>query len=175
MDQKCIQFVQKLNKGGVNFLAVDFDQTLISDHTGGRFMGTAADLALKVRLLFKLLLPKVMGSNIIVAVVTFSGQTDLIKEVLKIVFADLAKKIIVRAKDNTWGNMGEPNVDGKLKYIASAAEEFNSHSNINITKKTTLLIDDDAVNVRIALKNKVRALLFRPGDPDSIFEDIKDI
>jgi len=44
--------------------------------------------------------------------------------------------------------------------------------NVEISRSTSLLIDDDATNVRIALENKVRALYFNPEKPETIISDI---
>jgi hypothetical protein len=56
--------------------------------------------------------------------------------------------------------------DGKQKYMASAAEAFSAKFNITIARNTTLLIDDDHNNVRLALEQGVRALWFIPDEPE---------
>lgn len=57
--------------------------------------------------------------------------------------------------------------DGKQRHMASAAFEINTtNKDVNITRSTSLLIDDDADNVKIALANKVPALYFDPEHPD---------
>lgn len=56
--------------------------TLISEHTVGRWAGSAVDLAAKVRPLFRNLIPLVLENDILIAIVTFSGQVQLITAVL---------------------------------------------------------------------------------------------
>jgi hypothetical protein len=57
MEDDCNKIVHSLKKSKINFLAVDFDLTLICEHTGGRWVGGGQELAIKVRPLFKLLIP----------------------------------------------------------------------------------------------------------------------
>jgi hypothetical protein len=75
-----------------------------------------------------------------------------------------SSKIIIRARDGSWGSGGTK--DGKQKYLASAAEELERAHQITITRNTTLLIDDDQQNIEIALSRGVRALWFIPEEPD---------
>ena len=116
---------------------------------------------------------------------------------MRIVFPDEAPRIVIRARDNSWGNMGKvywPNSywnksqkfhkykhttlclgssrDGKQKYIASAAAELGRNMEMEITRNTTLLIDDDSSNIEAALSNSVRAILFQPDRVESLFQDI---
>jgi hypothetical protein len=57
-------------------------------------------------------------------------------------------------------------IDGKNNFIASAAEEISCTRSVNISRSSTLLIDDDAVNVSIALASSIRALRFVPHNED---------
>lgn len=43
---------------------------------------------------------------------------------------------------------------------------------MEITRNTTLLIDDDSSNIEAALSNSVRAILFQPDRVESLFQDI---
>jgi hypothetical protein len=49
---------------GVNFLALDFDLTIIDVHTGGRWPGTPADLRRRIRPLFNLLIPAAISNGL---------------------------------------------------------------------------------------------------------------
>lgn len=60
----------------------DFDETLICEHTGGHWRGSLAELTSKVRPFFKKLVPMVLKSGILIAIVTFSGQVAVISSVL---------------------------------------------------------------------------------------------
>jgi hypothetical protein len=144
----------------------DFDLTFISEHTGGRWKGTIPDLATKVRPLFKTLVPIAMRNGLLVAIVTFSPQVECIEGVLRHHFPELAAHIPVRGNDGSWDYVGLGNKLGKQKHMASAAEELNQVNSVNIVRDTTLLIDDDVNNIRIALQNDVRAIRFIPEDPD---------
>lgn len=51
--------------------------------------------------------------------------------------------------------------------MASAAFEIiSANRGVHITRSSSLLIDDDADNVKIALANKVPALYFDPEYPE---------
>ncbi len=57
-------------------------------------------------------------------------------------------------------------VDGKQKFMASSAQELMDRCNANITRASTLLIDDDVNNISIALNEQTQALLFNVMDPE---------
>ena len=65
---------------------------------------------------------------------------------------------------------GSANQHGKMQFMASAACEiadyFLANRQEEITRASTLLIDDTRKNVEIALDNCVRALLFHPQEPE---------
>lgn len=72
---------------GKGLLAIDFDNTTTQIHTSGYWTGSAEGLAVHVRPLFRAMLRiAVPKENLSVAIVTFSGQIDLIKEVLVLRF-----------------------------------------------------------------------------------------
>mmetsp|Transcript_50486 Transcript_50486/g.99727 ORF Transcript_50486/g.99727 Transcript_50486/m.99727 type:complete len:179 (-) Transcript_50486:493-1029(-) len=169
--QAYLEGADVLRKIGVNFVGIDFDQTFISRHTGGRWFGSAEELATSAREEFKNLVPVLLDSDIHVAIVTFSGQRNLIEQVLRLSLGDkYASRIIIRARDGSWGNGGSR--EGKQKYLASAAEEFERLHGIQITRSTTLLIDDDQHNVEIALDRGVRGLWFIPEEPENLLNQI---
>lgn len=159
----------------VNFLAVDFDQTMIDVHTGGRWKESAASLASHLRPLFLRLVPLATDRNLRIAVVTFSGQTDRIREVLEIAFPSIADLIVIRGNDLTWEYKGSGMRHGKQQHMASATEELLANPALGvreITRATTLLIDDDPKNVRKALEGRTRAVWFDPRRPDRLLDDI---
>jgi hypothetical protein len=58
-------------------------------------------------------------------------------------------------------------LDGKQKNMASAAEELSTlNPSREITRGSTLLIDDDVNNIKIALQHGVRAVYFNPDLPE---------
>lgn len=76
--------VHLCRKKGIQLLACDFDSTLISIHTGGMWGDGAKKLSEFFRPCFKQLLSAALSDDMNVAVVTYSSQPWLIKEVLKI-------------------------------------------------------------------------------------------
>ena len=56
--------VDILKTCGINFIAVDFDQTLVECHTGGRWNGTVAELSAKIRPIFRSLIPRALNKSI---------------------------------------------------------------------------------------------------------------
>eukprot|EP01036_Dinobryon_divergens_P027974 gene27974-36844_t len=169
---QCNDVLDILKRKGINFIAIDFDLTLISRHTSSQYRGKAKDLVLCIRSCFSLLIPVLLDNLIAVSIVTFSNQTELIREVTKLAFPFHWSKIVVRTSDKSWGDAGDRDRYGKQKYIASAAEESELLFNIDIARNTTLLIDDQQENIRVALRDGVRAILFIPENPNSIFKDI---
>lgn len=105
-----------------------------------------------------------MESGILIAIVTFSGQTQIISSVLHQEFPLWAEHITIRAEDKSWAYQGGGSVEGKQGHMASAAEELGDSHGKTITRSSTLLLDDDANNIRIALSNKVRAIRFIPDN-----------
>ena len=105
--------VQAIERSGVNFVAIDFDKTLISIHTSGKWAGSAIDLSLKVRGFFLEFIPLLMSRGISVAIVTFSGEVKLIQQVMHNLFPDLAAMIPVRGKDLSWDYQGKGAKEGK--------------------------------------------------------------
>jgi hypothetical protein len=172
---KVLERIQLLK---VNFVAIDFDQTLIDIHTGGVWRGTAAELVPHVRPIFLEFISSALSTNSIhIAIVTFSKQPKMIKLVLeKALGIDIASKIVIRGMDKSWKYEGKGSHLGKQAHMASAVEELlqqpNADPEMEITKNTTLLIDDDQHNIRIALEDGVRAVWFSPNKPQNLYQDL---
>lgn len=166
--------VAKLKELGINFLALDFDQTILDIHTGGRWRESLDELLPHVRPVFVQLMQAALEHNIQVAIVTFSGQTKMIREVLeRTVGLPEAPQIPIRGGDRSWRYQGEGSLDGKQAHMASAVEEMETRQpETNITKATTLLIDDDRKNIRFALYDGTRAIWFNPDKPHKLLQDI---
>lgn len=168
--------VKRLKALGINFVAVDFDQTVIDIHTGGRWHGTPEELVGHLRPEFKQLLPAFLHNQICVAVVTFSPQTSIIQRILEqMVGPDHAGRIPIRGGDKTWTYNGEGSKQGKQAHMASAVEELEQDGSVGITRATTVLIDDDVNNIRYALKNGVRGVWLNPNKPHHVFRDLKNL
>ena len=173
--------IQRLQRLGINLLALDFDETLIDIHTHGGWQNGEEELAAHVRPEMKALVRAAIASSvpIHVAIVTLSCQTDLVKSVLEsFVGAEQAARTPVRGGDGTgWSNTGSGSRDGKQAHIESVVEELRQSCNDAdvINKNTTLLIDDDYRNVRIALKDSVRAIWLDPSKPENLLPNIADM
>lgn len=169
--------VDRLQESRINCLAVDFDNTLISKHTASKWKGDPSSLVKHVRPVFQALVPKAISAGIHVVVVTFSAQTVLIREVLAAAFSpDVGRHIVVRGSDGTWQYEGRGCVGGKQAHIASAYEELNMKRNSSgtqagalVTRRSTLLIDDEMENVEAALKADTNAVLFNYKESEVSF------
>ena len=186
--EECMACVESLQRVGINFLAIDFDDTLVDYHTNGKWRETkgAADLAKKVRPFFIELVPMAMKHGIHVAIVTFSRQVNLIRAVLDFQFPDLASRIPVRGDRNSpdfgWAYEGKGMTTGKQGHMASAAEELNNLYCVKglvsggemrqITRNSSLLLDDDTHNIQSALDNEVRAIYCVPDNIDVTVQEI---
>lgn len=165
--------IKTLKKVGINFLAIDFDKTLISEHTTGKWEGTVEDLASLTRPFFRQLIPLALDNEILVAIVTLSPQVPLIGDMMRLVFPDHAEYIPIRGDDNAWVYQGRGAMNGKQRHMASAAEELGSlNTRCKISRATTLLVDDDLENVRIALNSETRAVLCDPNNVRRMVDDL---
>lgn len=176
LERKCTEAVGRLVELNINFLAIDFDQTMIDIHTGGRWKETASDLVRHVRPLFLRLIPLATAANIRVAVVTFSPQTDMVREVLEGAFpVGVAELIPIRGNDRTWRYEGNGMRMGKMEHVASVSEELVARPRLGVTnvgRNTTLLIDDDPKNIKKSLEDGTRAVWINPRKPDRLLDDI---
>lgn len=104
----------------------------------------------------------------------FLSSGNLVKGVLEhIVGPEAAQQIPVRGGDRSWQYKGAGSLDGKQPHMASAVEELESRNGgVQVSKATTLLIDDDVRNIRFALMDGTRALWFNPKKPHFLLQDI---
>jgi len=118
-----------------------------------------------------------MQQNIHIAIVTFSRQSNLVKGVMEsVVGIEQAAKIPIRGGDRSWKYDGVGSRDGKQAHMASAVEELEqSGEGVEITKSTTLLIDDDKRNIRTAMEDGVRAVWFNPDKPHRLLRDLTEL
>lgn len=83
-------------------VALDFDQTLLSIHTNGKWNRKASDLAQFVRPVFKALIPRLLRKGLLLAIVTFSAQFALIERLLNIAFKEtvIGKNVFICGGEN---------------------------------------------------------------------------
>ena len=171
-DEDITFVLRHLSEQKVNFLAIDFDQTMVDIHTGGRWPGKAIDLASRLRPSFLKLIPMAIEADFYVAVVTFSPQTRMIADVLHYAFPNYMDRICIRGSDGTWRYEGGGSLDGKQAHMASAVEELRHRFQADISRASTLLIDDDANNIRTALSEGVRAVWLDPDNADALPQNL---
>lgn len=146
-----LQFIKRTN---IKLLCIDFDKTLVSVQTHGKWNKTAEELAIYVRPEFKKLIKYAFQNGIYVSIVTFSPQIDLVKKCLEINFPNLYKNIIIRGTNQKYNinsdllkSLGITNEARKNKMIASVILEIQKKYNINIKLNNIILIDDDYSNI----------------------------
>ncbi|KAL3939913.1 MAG: hypothetical protein SGBAC_005443 [Bacillariaceae sp.] len=168
--------MQHLRRIGIQLLAFDFDQTIIDIHTGGNWDGSAEELIPHIRpIMYQLIQAAVAtkttvadGSSMEVAIVTFSGQTDLIENVMDHIVggAPGAKRNIpVYGAYCCSQYHGPGSTDGKQAHISRTIQELSRVAGTKFQKSTTVLIDDDRNNVKYAELDSTRAVWFHPEEP----------
>lgn len=109
-------------------------------------------------------------SGIFVAIVSFCEHRDLICSVVRSGFPSIHEQIVTRdtsSHKSLWVYQGcQSKNEGKHQYMASAAEELYRKHSCYINRGSSLLIDDDPSNVRVALQNGVRSVLFCKDSPE---------
>ena len=170
MERKCQDVIDALKMKGINFVCIDFDQTIVDVHTAGQWRYPAGDLENHMRPFFRCFIPLLLNNNLLVSVVTFSGQVGVISDVLKRAFPEFYEDIPIRGTDGSWEYVGKGNKTGKQQHIASAATELKNSRGADITKASTLLLDDDEKNIRFALEDNTKAIWFDPDNPDDFID-----
>ena len=89
----------------------------------------------------------------------------MIQSVLQEAFPEVADRIPIRGEDGSWEYEGEGSMQGKQPHMASGQEFLIASQAASITRESTLLVDDDANNIRTALDEGVRAIWCNPDNP----------
>ncbi len=109
------RLVDRLIRDGIKMVAVDFDLTLVSVHTNGTWMFTARPLASRVRPGFPEFLSEVLRRGLSLAIVTFSPQVELVRDVLRTVLSEKdVEKICIRGNTSDWKPCPSQRKEGKL-------------------------------------------------------------
>jgi hypothetical protein len=164
------------NAANIHLVAFDFDMTIVNTHTGGRWEGTAEELAPHVRPSFQCYIAACLDRGLNVAIATFSTQTILIQFVLNATIlssTDLKGKRLYIEIPVFGGDLRLPGYrKGKQSQLYAAREWARSKrlsaSGIddNVRVRNTILIDDDPDNIRIALQDGYRTIHYDPDDED---------
>ena len=83
---KVADLVSTMEEKGIKVVALDFDQTLISIHSGGVWKDSVDNLAKHLRPCMRDLLDVALQRDLITCIVTFHSQPWLIREMLKKLF-----------------------------------------------------------------------------------------
>ena len=160
LKNKVLEFLNYLAKKDIKVLTIDFDQTLVSVHTGGQWKSSYQHLSLAVRKFFVELITEALLKEFHVAIVTFSFQVKLIKEVLCYRYGkEMGNKIKVYG----WYPELYKKI-GKQVHIETCLNDINSENNISLTNKNVILIDDDNNNINIAKENDIKTGLLNVED-----------
>lgn len=172
------ELARLLSAMGTKLVCIDFDATLVRVHTGGAWARSAAELQPHVRPLFRALVPRLVRAGVHVAVVTFSPQVPLIRQVLALSFAaDVAHRLILRGDDASW-QLAHGDAAGfaplwqtsgrhldrscKLPFVISAALQASGERCELVRNRDTLLFDDDAANIRVVNDSGIAGVYFDP-------------
>ena len=71
--------------------------------------------------------------------------------------------------------IGAGSNDGKQGYMAHAANELALKNKCEITRQSTLLVDDDIKNIRIALVNSTPAVHYNVDNPGLTISELIDL
>ena len=158
--------VARMERMGIKMVCVDFDQTLVSCHTKGWWVGSAQDLAKHARAPLVGFMQQCLEHGLHVAICTFSTQEELIASVLGILFPDFAHKIPILGGHSigaqtrvpeSWDCKRELHRNClKVNHICRAVTQLGP--DVNIKAQNVLLIDDDQKNIVAALDYGVCAL-----------------
>ncbi|EGZ21831.1 hypothetical protein PHYSODRAFT_313860 [Phytophthora sojae] len=182
VEAQALEAAAGLRSAGAKLVCIDFDATFVAVHTGGRWTRSAAELRVHVRRFFLLLVPLLCEADVSVAIVTFSPQVALIRDVLCLSFAaSVAEQLVVRGDDRSWTLAHAQTTDFaplwqtdgrhldrkfKLPFVISAALEVQRRRGAVVCNRDTVLIDDDAVNIRVANDSGVVGVYFDPQQED---------
>jgi hypothetical protein len=160
LKNKVLEFLNYLTEKDIKVLTIDFDQTLVMVHTGGQWKSTYQHLSHAVRQFFVELITEALLKEFHVAIVTFSFQVKLIKEVLCYTYGkEMGNKIKVYG----WYPKLYKEI-GKQVHIETCLNDINSENNISLTNKNVILIDDDNNNINIAKENNIKTGLLNVED-----------
>ncbi len=195
------KIVYGLLKKNVKLLALDFDQTLV-DIFMSTYQSSPSLIAQHIRPVFVSLINACMAKNIVVAIVTFSSNTELIAKAMETKldicispeYGRLKRdEILLRGLDDTWSKPNSqvlPNcwqniqLNGKLGHIAAIVRQLNtkgtyfSPRGFLVRPSEILYFDDDLNNCEYSIKAEICTaaipLCERNDLNNIILEDLED-
>jgi hypothetical protein len=160
-------------------VAMDFDETILDIHTGGRWKQDPSLLVPHVRPSFQCFINHLLQQQppLFIAITTFSNQKELIRQVLgkSLMMDDSTNQDSKTKKNDSYDYSTIPifggddwvkgHSKGKQSQLLLAMQHYNARKNSQteeITPSNTLLIDDDANNIKVARKDGYQTLLYLP-------------
>jgi hypothetical protein len=147
----------------IQLVAFDFDATVIDIHTGGRWKGSAEELATHVRSDMRCFIERCIDNKIQISVATFSTQTRLISQVLELTIGRQEAKAIPVFGDRDRVDHFDQGKQSQLLLSMNHYNQMHNQRSNPITPATTLLVDDDADNIRVARADGFNTMLYQPG------------
>lgn len=177
IERRVARIVHGFKLAGIKLLAFDFDLTLLNIHTHGRWQSGAVELSEHLRPVFVELIKQCMKNSVIIAVVTFSQQTELVASTLEHALEGVSisceygrlvrGEILLRGMDDTWR---APNITrlspvwalfsgmgGKVGHILAIVHQLETHGSYihgrscELFPENILYFDDDMANCEITL------------------------
>lgn len=194
--ERCRVLTTAMARKGTKMLCLDWDLTVIGLHTESRWVGTAEQLSLWIRPVFRNFILAALHSKLRVAVVSFSGQTTHVHGAVRHAFGEDAFRsgqFVVRCSDKQWETektqfealfpkASHNNAHkSKLHHICSAAAYFRSADKENSNPQTQsirpeniVLIDDDLENVTDAYEHGVHSFTMDTASPAKFLDLLED-
>jgi hypothetical protein len=173
-EEVAIAWVERIANSGIGLVCLDFDMTLVSTHTGGKWWAGAKCLARCVFAMWRVIVPALIQKGIDVCVVTMSAQTKLVAEVLRVSMPCDTSHIRVRGGER--GRLFTESGDeesvpsaliaqkGKQCHMNCVLKHRHECGGSNLLPSQVLLVDDDVLNVMEASDAGFCAIAFDPED-----------
>ncbi|CAF3099780.1 unnamed protein product [Rotaria socialis] len=174
---KARDIVLGLQNKNIKLIAIDFDNTFLSKHTGGRHEGKADSLVRFIRPVFKYFIRELLESpdfsrTLHVCFVSFSPQEKLIKELLRLAFTtSKTDQIIIRCNTPEFVATMSADYPGKESHILSVVAEIGKKIKTKIAPGEILLLDDDRNNISNAITCRHKVLQIRDEISLDILKD----
>merc|ERR1712166_1238 len=175
-------WIRNLKGRGTRVLALDFDLTCVDVNTNGMWRGTADTLASHFRPVMREVILEAHSIGIKVAVASFSGQPQLIQEVLDLAVPDMSDHVLIRAGSSHHVSMQMRGMEesqnrvkfcrNKQKHIQSVLQHLADTEGEMVAMSQVMLIDDDWTNVGDARTNGAAAVWFNPEENLSFVCDL---
>jgi hypothetical protein len=173
--------IHTLHTVNVRLIALDFDLTIVDVHTGGDWTLSEHELAQHVRPEMKCLMQESSQRGLRIAVASFSVQESLIQQVLQrtmptVMATTTTARVPIRGGRNRsepWGKRDQltlvlDDINKSMNETTATATTMTTTNHV-IDPTSTILIDDDKNNIRVAQKDGYLSLWLDPQRMDGFF------